>query len=152
MAYVITHKDNSFLKIYSDNDAVAHNNAINGYSNTSIFNKYQITEQEYLDVKNGVKILSTIEGNGPTFTDPEPNKIYFNTAEDLQNTVDNLKNNWQHFVNNHPSDSVYMARGKNYLNFLQNFNVNSLTFPMTQSFESYLNSINQPFLLISELP
>ena len=149
MAYVILKNNNyQVSKIISGNDMQYHGNK---WDNTNHYIKIEITEQEFLDIKNNVKIIDQTSANSVTLVDT-PSKTSFEDLASLKAYVEFLIGNWTSFVNEHNENHGYMTRAKAYLNYLKNIDYSGFSFPMNNSFENYLNSINQPFLLINELP
>jgi hypothetical protein len=147
MAYIILN-NNPGLTVYrviAGNDLQYHPNQ---YSNTSNYIKIEITEDEFLELKKLNKTIDTKTNQSVTFRNTTLN--YIQNAESMQTYIDFLIEFFSNWQKGHGNNG-YSTRVNNYLTFLQNFDTSGLTYPMTQSFENYLSSINQDFLIIEEM-
>lgn len=151
MAYVITRKQepNVLYKIISTDDIQYHVHET--FNDTNYYSKINITEEEYNNYKNNSKVVGNITENSVTWVDT-PAKTHFNTLESFQDLIKYNTEVWEKWLeNNKDVENGYKTRVQNYVNYLKNTDFSNLTFPMTQSLESYLSSINQEFVLINEV-
>jgi len=122
---------------------------------------------------NGLNInkddYKIIEDNNVNFDDIKSNKIYivkydnddkitfidgeitFNKLGNLQNYVNNFKNQLKCFLNSN-SNHLSFTKWNSYYNQLNDLNYDSFIFPLTLSLEQYFKNNNKPYFTILQLP
>jgi hypothetical protein len=107
----------------------------------------QDSQENFNSVKLNIKQALKYNNNIITFGSMKNNF----TKNTLQSTVDNLKMQIQQFLNNNPNHPL-LGRWNNYYNQLNNFNLDSITYPFNNSLEAYFNDLGQPSYNILQLP
>ena len=77
--------------------------------------------------------------------------VSFANKEQLQNYVNNFKNQIKQFTNNNPNHPLF-SRWNDYYNQLNNLNLDSITYPLNKSLEQYFNDAGQTSLNPLQLP
>jgi len=112
---------------------------------------YKIIEDSQFDfnlIKLNNKSVSKYNGNIVTFIDQT---ISFEKKEDLQNYLNNCKNQIKQFIDNNINHSQFVL-WNNYFNQLNSLNLDEITYPLNKSLEQYLNDLGQPYYNILQLP
>ena len=112
---------------------------------------YKIIEDSQFDfdlIKLNNKLVSKYNGNIITFIDQA---ISFKKKEDLQNYLNNCKNQIKEFIDNNINHSQFVL-WNNYFNQLNSLNLDDITYPLNKSLEQYFNDLGQPYYNILQLP
>jgi hypothetical protein len=128
---------------------------------------YKIIEETELNfnlVKYGNKIpikyinnvinFSIIETNfkDQIVTNVNNEQIVIKTAKQfLKEYIENFKKNIKQFLDNNKNHSLY-NRWDNYYNQLNNFNLDSIDYPLNKSLEQYFKDLGQPSYNILQIP
>jgi hypothetical protein len=126
--------------------------------NQSDFNNLNITQSVYEiiedsqssfnEVKFGSKIAEKYNNNIITYVDQT---ISFNNKNELQDYVNNSKQQIKQFTNNNPNHPLF-SRWNDYHTQLNNLNLDSITYPLNKSLEQHFNDLGQPSLNPLQLP
>lgn len=112
---------------------------------------YQIIEDSQSNfnlVKLGNKIVDKYNNNTITYIDIT---FSFYDKNELQNYINNFKKEIKQFTDNNPNHPL-LSRWNDYYNQLNNFNLDSITYPLNKSLEQYFNDLGQPSYNILQLP
>lgn len=145
MAYFIFTKNNCLYRI-AENEI--------DFENLNIFDSEYIIVQDSQQKFDALRLRthesSRLENNSFNILPIDP--IYYpNNSDKLKKYIENTLINIDSFISNNPND-IALTKWKNYKNQLLNFDVNSVTFPMTKSLEQYFSDNNLPALNILQLP
>lgn len=149
MAYFIFQKNSPNIEgtihRVAENDSDLNNLNINK-------NDYKIIKDDNVnfdDIKsNKIYIVKYDNNDKITFIDGE---ITFNKLGNLQNYVNNLKNQLKYFLNSN-SNHLSFTKWNSYYNQLNELNYDSFIFPLALSLEQYFKNNNKPYFSILQLP
>lgn len=111
----------------------------------------EITQEKFNDIKiNKTPVIKYID-NDVVYNQNQEFSGYFRNSEELKLFLDIIKNNIQCFLNANKTSLVF-NKWNNYLNILNNLNLESLNYPIESSFEEYLSKNNISFLNPLQLP
>jgi hypothetical protein len=114
----------------------------------SIYHIIEDSQSNFNLVKLGNKIVDKYNDNTITYIDQT---FLFNSKNDLQNYVDNVKKQIKQFTNNNPNHPLF-SRWNDYYNQLNNLNLETITYPLNKSLEQYLDDLGQTSYNILQLP
>lgn len=115
----------------------------------SLYKILEISIDNFENIKLTKKICNKFQNEIPLITDlPYTHSL---NKEDIVKYITNFKNLIKNFTDNNPNHSDY-TKWNNYYNFLNNFNVNNITYPLNISFEEYLKNNNQTYLNPLQIP
>ena len=114
----------------------------------SVYKIIEDSQSNFNLVKLGSKIVDKYKNNTITYSDLT---ISFNNKNELQNYIDNLKQQIKQFTDNNPNHTLF-SRWNNYYIQLNNLNLEVPTYPLNKSLEQYFNDLGQPSLNILQLP
>ena len=112
------------------------------------FNK-EVTENDFLNVKNGLKNCSGYDSNNNIILEDKIN--LYKDEKTLQNEINYYKQFIEDFLNNnknHPNFSQWNL----YLNQLNSLNLDTITYPLNKSLEQHFNDLGQPSYSILQIP
>jgi hypothetical protein len=115
---------------------------------SSIYHILEDSQSNFNLVKLGNKIADKYNNNTITYIDQT---FLFNSKNDLQNYVDNVKKQIKQFTDNNPNHQLF-NHWNNYLNQLNSLNLDNITYPLNKSLEQYFNDLGQPSYNILQLP
>jgi len=118
----------------------------------------EITQEKFNDVKiNKSPVIKYID-NDVIYEQSQEFSGYFRNSEELKIFLDpiapnsiSFKKNIQFFLDSNKNSPLF-DKWNNYLNFLNNLNLDSLNYPIESSFEEYLSKNNIFFLNPLQLP
>ena len=116
--------------------------------NNSDYKIIEVTQANFNDVKLGIKHPIKYNNNDISFINLTHK---FNNKLSLEVEIKTQSNNIKNFTENNLNHSLY-ARWNNYLNQLNNLNLDSITYPVNKSLEQYFNDLGQPSYNILQLP
>ena len=104
------------------------------------------------DIFNKVKLdIQTVVGyNGDTVKYTTSQYLYVDSTE-IKKHIDNYKSCIKNFIKNNPNH-IKLNQWNNYYLQLENFDVESINYPLTSSLEKYFNDSNQTSLSLLQLP
>jgi len=143
-----------FLKNQDNLEGVLYRIAENEFdlNNLNIFQSdYKIIQESqtnFNDVKLGIKNVLKYNNNTITYID---NINLFTEKKQLQNYIDNFKNNINNFLENNLNHPLF-NRWNNYYNQLNFLNLDNITYPLNKSLEQYFSDLGQPSLNILQVP
>ena len=114
-------------------------------------NDYKIIEDSQLNfnlVKLGDKFIQKYNNNVISYVDET---VVFQNKQQLQNYLNYFKDKIKQFTDNNPSHPL-LTRWDNYYNQLNNFNLDSITYPLNKSLQKHFNDLGQPSYSILQLP
>jgi hypothetical protein len=147
MAFLVFNKNNgnNFGSLYNivenENDLNLLNIIKEDYITISI------SPEDFFEIKLNIKSVVRYENNSVIYE----NLTHSLEKEDLLFHLEILKTKINNFLKNNKNHSSF-DKWNNYLNQLNSFNVNSLTFPLTKSFEKHLFDSNQTVYNILQVP
>jgi hypothetical protein len=109
----------------------------------------EVTENDFLNVKNGLKNCNGYDSNNNIILEDKIN--LYKDKKALQNEINFYKQFIEDFLNNnknHPNFSQWNL----YLNQLNSLNLNTITYPLNKSLEQHFNDLGQPSYSILQLP
>jgi hypothetical protein len=112
---------------------------------------YEIIEDSQSNfnlVKLGNKFIEKYNNNIITYTDLT---FSFNDKNNLQNYVNNFKQQIKQFTDNNPNH-LLLNQWNNYFNQLNSLDLNTIIYPLNKSLEQYFNDLGQPSYNILQLP
>jgi hypothetical protein len=150
MAYFIFQKnlDNVTGTIYR----IAENFSDLNYLNI-IQSDYKIIEDSQTNfnlVKYGTKYVLKYNNDIITYG-IEETETFFSAKENLKNYIFNNKKIIEGFLDNNKNHPLF-NQWNNYLNQLNNLNLDLITYPLNKSLEQYFNDLGQPSFNILQLP
>lgn len=147
MAFLVFNKNNgsNFGSLYNIAENENDLNLLN--INKEDYNIISIDVNNFNEVKLNIKSAERYENNSPIYE----NLTHSYTKEDLLFHLKILKNKINDFLKNNKNHPLF-NRYNNYLNQLNSFNINSLTFPLTKSFEKHLFDSGQTVYNILQIP
>ncbi len=100
-------------------------------------------------VKFGNKFIDKYNNDTITYIDA----IFspFIKKNDLQNYINNFKQQIKQYTDNNPNHSLF-SRWDDYYNQLNNLNLDSIAYPLNKSLEQYFNDLGQPSYNILQIP
>jgi len=116
--------------------------------NQSDYKIIEDTQENFNTVKYGTKSLNKYNNNTIFFTDI---LISFDKKEQLQNYINNFKNQIEQFTNNNINHPLY-NRWNDYYNQLNVLDLDSIQYPLDKSLEQYFKDQNQTSLSPLQTP
>jgi hypothetical protein len=116
--------------------------------NNSDYKIIEVTQANFNDVKFGIKHPVKYNNNDISFINFTHK---FNNKLSLELEIKMQSNNIKNFIENNLNHSLY-ARWDNYLNQLNNLNLDLISYPINKSLEQYFNDLGQPSFNILQLP
>jgi hypothetical protein len=138
--------ENTLIRIAEDQQEL---NAI--LSTVNDYKLIEITQEKFNDVKINKSPVIKYVDNDVIYNQNQPSSGHFRNSKDLKIILDPIKNNIQFFLDSN-KNSLLFDKWNNYLNFLNNLNLESLNYPIESSFEEYLSKNNIFFLNPLQLP
>jgi mRNA-degrading endonuclease YafQ of YafQ-DinJ toxin-antitoxin module len=143
-----------FLKNFDNTEGVIYKIA----ENQSDLNNLNINQADYKIIEESISNFNDVKlgnkfpkkYNNDTITHVNQT-IVFNNKNELQNYIDNLKQQIKQFTDNNPNHTLF-SRWNNYYIQLNNLNLEVPTYPLNKSLEQYFNDLGQPSLNILQLP
>ena len=114
----------------------------------SIYKIIEDSQSNFDLVKYGNKYPSKYNNSTITFIDTSSS---FLKKEELQNYINNVKNQIKQFTDNNLNHPLY-NQWNGYYNQLNNLNLNSIIYPLNKSLEQYLKDQNQTSLSPLQIP
>jgi hypothetical protein len=110
---------------------------------------YKIIEDSinYNDFKFGLKNVIKYSDNVITYE----NNTFNIEKNQLKTYIDNFKVSIENFLKSN-KNHLYFNKWSSYLDQLNNFNLDSITYPLNKSLEQYFNDLGQPSYSILQLP
>jgi hypothetical protein len=128
--------------------------------NESDLNNLNIMQSDYKIIEdsqsnfNLVKFMNKFPekyvSNTITYIDQIPT-IAFPSKKELQEYVNNIKENIKQFTNNNPNHSLF-DRWNNYYSQLNTLNLDTISYPLNKSLEQYFNDLAQTSLSPLQIP
>ena len=126
--------------------------------NISDLNNLNIMQSDYKIIEdsaenfNAVKLQTKIieKYNAETIF-YQNNNLSFSKKIILETIINYEKDTISNFLKNNPNHPLF-NRWNDYLNQLNNLNLDSITYPLNKSLEQYFNDLGQPSLNILQLP
>jgi len=141
MPYAILNK--STIGIYAVAEDDQHRDAFD----SRFYDKISIPQSNFNDVVLGKTDIITTD-NGSTFSYPDlkngPDPYELNETE-FNSRLSDLQRSLNQFIANNPDHPIY-NRAVNYLDSLKNLNLDNITFPLSVTFEEYMDQQNIDFL------
>lgn len=112
---------------------------------------YEIIEDSQFNfnlIKFGNKFPEKYNNNIITYVDQT---ILFNNKNELQDYVNNFKQQIKQFTDNNPNHQLF-SRWNDYYTQLNNLNLEDIIYPLNKSLEQYFNDLGQPSLNTLQLP
>jgi hypothetical protein len=109
----------------------------------------EVTENDFLNVKNGLKNCNGYDSNNNIILEDQIN--LYKDKKTLQNEVNDYKQFIDDFLNNNKSHP-YFNKWNLYLNQLNSLNLDTITYPLNKSLEQHFNDLGQTSLNILQLP
>lgn len=100
------------------------------------------------EIKNGNKIVLKYSNNTLDVIDGH---FSFTEKKKLERYVNMLKNQIKEFIENNINHPLF-DRWNNYLNQLNNLNLDTITYPLNKSLEQHFDDLGQPSYNILQLP
>jgi hypothetical protein len=147
MAFLVFNKNNgsNFGSLYNiaenENDLNLLNIIKEDYTIASI------SPEDFFEIKLNIKSAVRYENDSPIYE----NLTHSYSKEDLLFHLKILKNKINVFLENNKNHPLF-NNWNNYLNQLNSFDVNSIAFPLTKSFEKHLFDSNQTVYNILQVP
>jgi hypothetical protein len=107
------------------------------------------SENNFNEVKFGTKYPLKYNNNNITFIDSQG--FNFKVKNELKDYIDCLKLSIKQFLDNNSNHPLF-NQWNNYLNQLNNLNLDLITYPLNKSLEQYFNDLGQPSYSILQLP
>jgi hypothetical protein len=133
MAKFIFHTDNSLFAIAANQEALDKLNIIQSQytivdGSDDLFNKVRLNKSwAQFDGTNIIENSFLLPG--------EVSRRPFMTESNLKNYIDQIKNIINYYLQSNTSTEI-----QNYLTFIESIQTSSISFPMTQTFEEYVES------------
>jgi len=128
--------------------------------NENDLNNLNVTQSDYKIIEdsqsnfNLVKFMNKFPekyvGNTITYIDQIPS-IAFPSKKELQEYVNNIKENIKQFTDNNPNHPLF-DRWNNYYNQLNTLNLDTVSYPLNKSLEQYFNDLGQTSLNPLQIP
>jgi hypothetical protein len=106
----------------------------------------QISEQQFNDLNLGLKMFDYVDGDNVFLKDvvAPPGGFGFNNTSEINQYIEIEINVFKNClqVKNFSNNPQFKQEIENYLEFLKNFDANSITLPMNSTFHQYLSNNN----------
>lgn len=149
MAYFILQKDreNESGPLFG----IAENeNELNNFNiNKNDYKIIEVTLDNFYDVKYSIKHVEKWNGNTITYTDIV--QYFYQNKQDLKKEITDTTGLIKYFTDsnsNHPDYQKWV----NYSNFLNNLNLDSISYPLNKSLTKYLSEQGNTSLSILQIP
>ena len=109
----------------------------------------EVTENDFLNLKNGLKNCSGYDSNNNIILNDLINS--YDNKKALQNEINNYKELIENFLNNNKNHS-YFNKWNLYLNQLNSLNLDNIIYPTGKSLEKHFNDLGQTSLHPLQLP
>jgi hypothetical protein len=113
-----------------------------------IYKSIVVSDADFKSVRNNEKIAIKYDGDNITYSNTP---YVFKNKEKLLEYVNPIINKIKEFLDNNPLHPL-KNKWQNYYNTLNNFNYDSINYPLNGSFETYLDNLNNPVLNTLQLP
>jgi len=141
MAYFIFNSDNNLVKIAAnDSDRDSQNLILSNHSVVTVSN------DDFLKAKTGSFVI--YDGTNVTFRDQDS---LFSNDSHLQSYFNNVTEAIEEFSKENSDNSLYTDLN-NYKEYLENFDVSSVSFPLNKSWEQYCNENSITFYHPLQIP
>lgn len=144
MAYVIIDSQNRVYKIASNDEDK--NNLNCDYS---IYTAISVSDVDFNNVKQA-KSYFTYENNA--IVSNTISSFIWENVDSLKSYHEHIKQMLSEFLTNVTSSHVFYTRAQNYLNTLNNFNYDNITFPLAKSWETYCEENSIDYLNSLQIP
>jgi hypothetical protein len=105
-----------------------------------------IDEDDYNKIKLNTKQVVSKNGTSVTYTD---NPSIYNSSEQLKKDIQLISDCLKEWMSNNTNESLLISEVNTYHNYLNSIDVNTITYPLNLSIESYVN--NQGISIIHPL-
>jgi len=110
----------------------------------------EISDSDFTKIKNNTGAISIVDNN-ITVTD-DGSRGVIETAEILQNYIDNLKIVLKDFIDAGNSNKSILTQVNNYYNALVSFDTTSISYPLNITWEEYCAQNSIPYINTLQIP
>tara|TARA_Y100000004_G_C8952072_1_gene429014 strand:- start:2706 stop:3143 length:438 start_codon:yes stop_codon:yes gene_type:complete len=145
MAYIISTSDNFVYKIAANDTHKDNMNCL-----FPPYKTFDITDADFIKIKSGIA-QATISDNAVTINDLADYII--ENANELDEYLKSKVKYINYFLNNkNNSSNALYTDIQNYKNYLESFDINSLTYPLNKCWEKYCEDNNITYFNILQIP